>query len=359
MGCSPVARSEWARVLGVPTAAWALLTYVGFAGLAVAGLRRRAFPEGPGGLVLWAAMPCLCFGAFLVYVMTHQVGSICPSCLGLDAVHVLLLGAGAWAIRGRGGPIAALRGDLEVLWKNRQVGVAVVGGPLLAGLLVLVTYPRAGGSHGAEPSRRGELVLPDAGFYEAPIDTEGVPCIGPEAAPVVILEFSDYQCPFCRQAHAEVRQVVRAFPREVRFCHFHHPLDMACNPQITRPFHPAACLAAAAAICAMEQNEFWEMNDLLFRNARAIDQDMVHRLARGLELDEDRFSSCLRDESTLDRIEHELEISRDVPVDGTPTFLVNGRILPGAFPAEDLETIIRRLLAADGRWDAAPARNRE
>jgi protein-disulfide isomerase/uncharacterized membrane protein len=357
VGCSSVARSSWAKVFGVPTAAWALLVYVGIAALAVAGLRRGAFVNGPGGILFWVAVGCLLFGFFLVYVMVTEVEDLCPSCLGLDAVHLVLLVSGGLAIRGRRGPIVALRHDLTVLSQNPPLGIAVVGGPILAGLLVLLAYPRDEGQEGFSRSDGDVPELPDAGWYEEEINTEGVPCMGPADAPLVIHEFSDYQCPYCRRAHHEMRRVARRLEGHVRFCHFHHPLDMECNPRISSPFHTEACLAASAAICAQAQGHFWEMNDRLFMNARDLDASVVMRLASSLELDTDRFAGCLESESTRARIGHELAEAHEVPVTRTPTFIMNGRIIPGALPADVLEVMLRELLEHEGRWPGRRVRD--
>jgi protein-disulfide isomerase/uncharacterized membrane protein len=355
VGCSSVARSPWAKVAGVPTAAWGLLTYVGLAALSVAGVRRRSFPSGPAGILLWLSGACLLFGLFLAYIMIAEVRSLCPSCLGLDTVNLVLFISGLLASRGRG-PIGSLRQDLRVLASNRPLGIAVVLAPALTGLLVLLAYPREVVSE--RPARLpGELPeLPDAGWYREPLDLDGVPCLGPPDATVVIYEFSDYQCPYCRRAHEEMRRVVDQLVDQVRFCHVHHPLDAACNSRLTRPFHPAACLAASAAICAQQQDRFWQMNDLLFQSARGIDDRLVARLARSLDLDGDRFAECVESDDTRARIEQELAVSYEVPVGGTPTFLVNGRIIAGALAAEDLEVVLRQLIEHRGEWPSAEER---
>ena len=358
VSCSAVSLNRWATVLGVPTAAWGLLAYAGFVILAVAGLRRQAFPRGPGGLLLAASVPALLFGGFLAYVMVVEVEALCPSCLGLDGVNVALVVCALLAVRGRG-PLGALKDDLSVLTSNRRVGLAVVGGPLLAGLLVLLAYPRESAEAGPQLPPGTMPELPDAGTVAEPIRTDGIPCLGPEDALVVIHEFSDYQCPYCRRAHHEVRGVVERLEGRVRFCHFQHPLDMACNPRVERPFHPAACLAAAAAMGAQDQGKFWEASDLLYQNARRIDHALIRRIARSLGLDEDRVMSCIESDATRERIVRELALAHAVPVEGTPTFVVNGRIIPGALSAEDFEAVVRFLLDNRGRWPAAPARGRE
>lgn len=347
--CSNVALNRWSSVLGVPTAAWGLLTYAGFALLAAAGFRRRVFPQGPAGLLLWGAIPAVGFGAFLAYIMATEVGSWCVACLGLDAVNLGLLTCGL-AASWRCGPVNALRDDLQALSENKPAAIALVGGPALAGLLVLSAYPSSpSGATGGERA----LVLPDGGFDEVreELNLEGAPARGPADAPITIIEFSDYQCPFCRAAHEEIREEMEGAPDTYRFIHFQHPLDQSCNPAITRPFHPHACLAAFAAICAQREGDdkFWQINDLLFRHGRDLDGTMVRRIVGEVGLDWERVDECMRSDSTRERVLHDLEQARLVPVDGTPTFVINDRVVTGYRPGL-YRGLLRLLRSNGGRW---------
>ena len=349
MSCSTVALNRWSSVMGVPTAAWGLLAYAGFVLLGVAGIRRRTFPDGPGGLLFWAAVPAFGFGLFLMYIMATEVGSWCVNCLGLDAVNVGLVVCGALGASRRG-VVRAFTEDLTVLGDNKPAAIAIVGGPVLAGVLVLVAYPveRADAGHASTP---GSPILPDGGFepVRGEINFEGAPAQGPEDAMITIIEFSDYQCPFCSAAHDEIRQVMEEHRDRFRFVHFQHPLDMACNPVIRRPFHRYACLAASAAICAQRQGRFWPMNDLLFEHGRELDEDMVWRLASQARLDRGALEDCLTSDSTRERILFDLEQGMQVPVDGTPTFIINGRVVTGYRPGL-YRGILGLLLENDGHW---------
>jgi protein-disulfide isomerase/uncharacterized membrane protein len=346
VNCSSVALNRWSSVLGVPTAAWGLLTYAGFALLAAAGFRRRVFPKGPAGLLLWGAVPALCFGLFLVYIMATEVRAWCVACVGLDAVNLGLLVCGVAAVWRRGA-FSALTEDIDALFANKPAAIALVGGPALAGILVLAAYPsEPSGMTGGEPP----IVLPDGGFAEAqePINLEGAPARGPADAAITIIEFSDYQCPFCDAAHEEIQDEIRDYPDTYRFIHFHHPLDQACNPAIGRPFHRYACVASFAAICAQREGDdkFWQLNDLLFEHGHDLDEAMVRRLIGEVGLDPERLGECMRSDSTRERVLHDLEQALRVPVDGTPTFVINGRVITGYRPG--LYSGLLRLLRSNG-----------
>ena len=355
--CDDVATSDWSTVIGVPTAAWGLLIYAGFALLAIAGLRRRIFPKGPGGLLLWGAAGALLFGLYLISVMV-SMDRYCTKCLGLDAVHLGLVICGLLAVRGRG-VVGAIRGDLEVLGDNRPAAIAIVGGSVLAGILVLAAYPEPpeSGSDGSGANGGGDdgdrpPPTPENGFPEprGEIELEGAPARGPDDAQITVIEFSDYQCPFCQAAHEEVREVVDGDRDRFRFIHFHYPLDMACNDAIPRPFHPHACLAAAAALCAQDQGRFWELNDLLFQNGRQLDRDLLFDLVdRAAGIDREQLEECLTSGRTRERVAHDLEQGRQVPVEGTPTFIINGRVVSGFRPGM-YRALLGMLLSNDGRW---------
>jgi predicted DsbA family dithiol-disulfide isomerase len=334
--------------MNVPTASWGFLTYAGFALLAIAGIRRRTFPQGPGGLLFWGSIPAFCFGLFLMYIMATEVGSWCVNCLGLDAVNIGLVLCGTFAVSRRG-VVPALLEDLNTVSENKPTAIAIFGGPVLAAVLVTMAYSVESTGDGEEgpPS----IELPDGGFAPArgEINLEGAPATGPEDALITIVEFSDYQCPFCSAAHDEVRAVMEEHEDQVRFIHFHNPLDMACNPAIPRPFHSHACVAAAAAICAQRQGRFWPMNDLLFEHGRDLDDPMIRRLAERAELDWDRLENCMRSDSTRERILHDLEEGLQVPVEGTPTFLINGRVVSGFRPGL-YHGVLGLLLENEGRW---------
>jgi protein-disulfide isomerase len=349
LNCSSVALNRWSSVLGVPTAAWGLLMYAGFALLAAAGFRRRVFPEGPAGLLLCGAIPAVGFGLFLMYIMATEVRAWCVSCLGLDAVNVGLLICGlvaAW----RRGPLKALNDDLQALTENKPAAIALVGGPALAGILVLSAYPSRPTS---APGGEQPVVLPDGGFdtVREELNLEGAPARGPSGALITIIEFSDYQCPYCRAAHEEIREEMEHYPDVYRFIHFHHPLDQACNPAIPRPFHPYACLASFAAICAQREGDdkFWQINDLLFERGHNLDEAAIRQIVGEVRLDWGRVDECMRSDSTRERVLHDLEQARLVPVDGTPTFVINGHVVTGFRPGL-YRGLLRLLRSNGGHW---------
>ena len=161
------------------------------------------------------------------------------------------------------------------------------------------------------------------------------PSLGPEDAPITIVEFSDFQCPFCRRAGPTLKELLRRYPQEVRVVHRHLPLES---------IHPRARPVAAASACAEDQGRFWEFHDKVFASPGALaDQDLRgHAEALGLEIA--RYDACLEQGLHEARIDADIAAARAVGITGTPAFLVNGVLLTGAQPVEAFERLIRREL---------------
>jgi protein-disulfide isomerase len=162
------------------------------------------------------------------------------------------------------------------------------------------------------------------------VSAEG-PSAGPDDAPVTIVEFSDFQCPFCRRASTIVREVRERYPQQVRLVYRHFPLEH---------IHSDARAAAEASMCAADQGEFWGYHDALFENARALGQEDLIRYAGDLELDVEAFEQCLEDRTHRTLVDADLAEGRDLGVTGTPAFFVNGVMMTGAKPVESFTALI-------------------
>jgi protein-disulfide isomerase len=163
------------------------------------------------------------------------------------------------------------------------------------------------------------------------------PSLGPEAAPVTIVEFSDFQCPFCSRAGPIVKQVLARYPEQVRVVYRHFPLDS---------IHPRARPAAEASACADEQGKFWAYHDKLFANAKQLEDADLERYAGEVGLDLAAWRACRTDGRAASVVERDLADARSAGVTGTPSFFVNGRMLGGAQPVEKFVELIEAELAA-------------
>jgi len=156
-------------------------------------------------------------------------------------------------------------------------------------------------------------------------------------APVSIIEFSDFQCPFCRKIQPVLKNLLAKYPGRVSLAYRDFPL---------RGMHGQAELGAEAARCAGEQAKFWEYHDLLFENPQKINRDGLIDLSRTLKLNENQFESCLSSGKYRPQVERDLQDGIRAGVLGTPAIFVNGVLVSGAEPQATFERIIEARLAA-------------
>ncbi|MCW5892410.1 MAG: thioredoxin domain-containing protein [bacterium] len=167
------------------------------------------------------------------------------------------------------------------------------------------------------------------------VSTAGRPARGPESAPVTIIEFSDYECPFCKRAEVVVQEVVKAYPDKVKLVYRHFPLD----------FHEQAKPAAEASACAGAQGKFWEFHDKLFAGP-SLSPERYKAIAAEVGLDQAKFDQCVQKNEFKAQIEQDMADASAVGVTGTPAFFINGRMISGAQPFEKFKEIIDEELAA-------------
>jgi protein-disulfide isomerase len=170
--------------------------------------------------------------------------------------------------------------------------------------------------------------------------------IGPKNAPIVIDVYSDYQCPFCAALHETLLKLLRANPGKIRLQRRDYPLDSACNPSISAPFHVAACEAAFYARCAAAQGKFWEMDALLFKDARALDAARLTALAQQLQLNGRKLKSCLASRKTRNAVIADINEARSRGVNATPTSFVNRQLVSGALGLDAWERKVQEILRA-------------
>jgi protein-disulfide isomerase len=160
---------------------------------------------------------------------------------------------------------------------------------------------------------------------------------GASDAPVTIVEFSDFQCPYCQKAYVTVRSLLEKYPDKVRLAYRDFPLSQ---------IHPQADLAAEASRCALEQGKFWEYHDLLFENPSRLDREFLEQHAAVLALDGQEFAVCLDSGRHKPAIEQDRQEGLRAGVSGTPGFFINGIFVSGAQPLSAFEKIIDSELAA-------------
>jgi protein-disulfide isomerase len=184
--------------------------------------------------------------------------------------------------------------------------------------------------------RRKHAIAATLQPYRVPVAATG-PVRGKASAPITIIEFADFQCPYCREAEASLHAVLSRHPNEVRLVFRNRPL-----PEL----HPDAVMAARAAVCAGRQDKFWEMHDAMFGDQSALGEAALKDTAARLGLDRQRFDSCLDDaRGTLQALSVDNQAANELGINSTPYFFIDGLPVRGTLPPEQLEKLIEDELA--------------
>jgi uncharacterized membrane protein/predicted DsbA family dithiol-disulfide isomerase len=345
VNCDAVLGSRYGTLLGIPVAGLGLAAFAAGAVVAIPGAL------GAGGGIADLLLIALASGslgfALVLAVAMATIGSVCLLCLGTDALIV------AWFATVV--PLASRleRADGAGWWRRRAAARGVATAALVlavaGGTLAAVRAPAA-------VATVEDVRARDPRFYQwymqlpvrplAELTNPDCHRKGDPSAKIAIVEFSDFQCPYCVQAFRDLRELVRT-RRDVSLVFRHFPLDAACNAHVKRTMHPDACLAACAAECAGRQGRFWEYHDVLFENNEHLERDSLFRYAREMDLDLAAFRTCLDDPSTRARVGEDVEAASRVGVGSTPTMFFNGRTIEGALerPYYDYAFIIERQAA--------------
>ena len=182
-----------------------------------------------------------------------------------------------------------------------------------------------------------EVLLSAPARFRAPIDLAGAPVRGPQQAPVTIVEFSDFHCPYCRSVQETLKEVLAKYPTQVRLVYKHFPLDDR---------HPDARRVAEASWCADKQQRFWQFHDAVYASEPDGSSAAMTAMAGKAGLDVKAFDACIASGQAAPIVNAQLEEGQHFGVTGTPGFFINGRLMSGALPLSAFSEIIDEELAA-------------
>lgn len=181
--------------------------------------------------------------------------------------------------------------------------------------------------------------LPDPLITKAPERQKAIapsitfidPQLGPANAPITFVEYSDFQCPYCAQVQPIIKQILEKYPGKIKLVWKNLPI---------KQLHPTAELTAQAALCAGEQDKFWQYHDLLFANQEYFTSEILTGFAKQLDLDISGFSVCLSSGKMSPRVGKTLQEAADLNIDSTPHFYINNQEISGADELENFERVI-------------------
>lgn len=214
---------------------------------------------------------------------------------------------------------------------NLAFGLAIAVLVVFFGVAILYDYANSGDS-GPDALKSGILVGKAVSAYAPEFNT----------GRVKILEFSEFQCPYCARAAPTVDKVKEEYGDDVEIIFKHFPLN----------FHRYAQKAAEASECARDQGKFWEYHDTLFENQQSLDIPSLKNYAKDLGLDTDRFNTCLDDGEKISLVQNDFREGQSLGVRGTPTFFINDQMVVGAQPYEVFEEIIDLMIEVSDRNSA-------
>lgn len=381
--CAKVSSSRWSEHplpwfrYPLPTSIPPLGFFAGFAVLVLLGLFRSGRKGLDAAVVrdqtlafAWLLLlPAAVVDLLLIYVMKFQLKTWCIVCLGLDLATLLLIiltpliRSSGW--RGLFGDAfrSLFRHHNWLVFAAVFVTVVLIGQRQYSATLdPIVEQGRAK----AEQDRQNALdEFADTFADQTPIMgllRGDEPHRGTPGAPFQVIEFADFQCPYCAVAALEIHELTEAYPGLIDFAFRHYPLCKDCHPYVSRNLHPDACMAAYALECAGRHGKYWEMYDSLFTIFAKANTEKIRptvenmrEIAHFLEIPASDFYYCLEEEEIRAAVIQDVEDGRKAGVRGTPAVFVNGVLIDkgGASPAY-LERLLRDHLAAKGEPLPAP-----
>ena len=282
----------------------------------------------------------LLFSGTMAYLSLFVLKKLCPFCTDLYLV-ALLLPFAAWRLARSDElqVLGAVKADLGSHWKARSLTALIGGGAILGTAIVLSSF--SGGTSNitglaqewAEAPKA--LVGPGSGYVK-----------GARNPKLTIIDFSDLECPACRQEAQELNALVKKYPDLVQVVYRHFPLDPRCNPMITKAIHPFACSAAIAAECAGQQGKFWEYHDRLFppmdQPKPNLERSSLELYGKDLGLNLEEFNRCLDESKSLRaKIRMDIQDAQFIGINSTPTLVVNHKKLSRIIRLAEWEEILR------------------
>ncbi len=333
--CDSVALSSFSSFLGIPTAAWALAFYallIVFSFLAFTGIQDRNKNQTKNAIHLQflVAMAGLVPTVLLIGVTSFVLKKLCLLCLG-NYLFNFAIAFLAWknfvAIKKLEGP--EFPPLFSALKKGTLVTLVLFGGFSIA----LGPIVRAGISGGAyDKNFLNSLMASHLNEKAIVFRTEGFPTLGEASAPVTLVEFADYQCPTCKLSAQTVSRLVESYGGKVRHIFKNYPLDNTCNPEIPRPFHKMACVAAKSSWCVFKikgpQNFFTVKSELFKIQESLKSETQVFDISTKFgDIDLDALKTCVASPQTHQEILDQIQEGKQAQVKGTPAIYINGRYL--------------------------------
>ena len=343
--CKAAAASVYSQIAGLPIAVIGEAYYV-CALLLLVLARFLPYKFRKEALLTFGVTASLSglYSLFLGAVSLLDLGFLCPLCMALYDVNL---------------------GTLAILWWGKALRprswfpLMKTPVPWLTLVIMMISLVGTQGIYATRFHSEYQIAKKKLAKSKKPtfkqIDLGQAPVKGEHSA-ALIIEYSDFQCPFCKRFTKHLKTAYQESLNQNGFSYAfkHFPLSPKCNPHIKRDMHPRACHAAIAAICAQEQGQFWAMHDLLFGNQHKLEDEDLKSYAESLKLDMNQFKDCLNSEQASQKLSADIASGAQAGVRGTPAFFVNGWGFKGAKRATAIKQAV-----AEYAYGIKPLENEE
>lgn len=331
--CSAVAKSPYAFLFGIPVAMWGIALYIGILLYMWWGRQKYIYVN-----LLWVYFVFSLVSIVYFMISKSVLNTICLYCLVTYMVNwistlILLI---VWWTRGDYYALNLKPAQLHI----SQWGILLGGSGvlLLTGFLLFMSVP--------ELSANPVVEAPDTlegGYYD---QQEMLGRFGKKDAAVKMILFSDYQCPFCAQFEAPLKEALTHF-ENIQLTRYEFPLDNQCNPIMGQnQLHENACQAAFLAKCAGVQGKFWEASALLHENHKFLNASNLDNIIQILKLDKDKMKTCMASKMTLGAVQRDIQFGLKKDLQSTPTYYINDKKYETVLPYPELK---KALLEAGGK----------
>ena len=337
VNCDIVNASSYSEFLGIPVAVWGFLFYL-TAALYAAYIRFSKKERHAALSSIWIfSLFGLLWNIRMAYIAVGILHAVCLTCFAQYAISIFL--AVAFTLAGT----SAIRERVGTLFSKNIIPHAVT---LLIVFGIGYVFALSASSDPTGPTDKDIKELVAAHFRQSlydikPEDIANAPVWGNKDAKVVMVEFSDFECPFCKIAAFNIRPYLQEFRDKIKFVFLNYPLDNSCNQYIEHPMHKNSCIAAEAAVCSQEKGKFWEYHDLVFKNQRKISRETLVNLGEQVGIEKGWMEACMDSPATMARIKSDIELAHHIYLSGTPAIFINQRSIRHWRIPEILRTIVK------------------
>lgn len=333
INCDTVSESRYSIFLGMPLPEWGIVAFALFLLLLVFAYQARAERKRMWSLLFLIALAYSLISIVLALISTFLIYSHCIMCIAIFGINFLLLFY-TWLIRRRFAGDRIVRGAAEDIRFLRQSGRQNAVVLVFFGVGTIMVWALFPAYWNIEPP---ELAtdLPTG------VTAEGHPWIGARNPKLVITEFSDYMCFQCSKSHYFLRQMMVKYPGKIRLIHRQFPMDHKVNPLVKKPFHVGSGAMSMLAVFAGTRGKFWQMNDLLFKNARRVSWIDYDFLSQKLGLDAKELSRSISNPGIWKKLWRDIAEGLRLGINGTPTFMINGQVYRQRIPEQIITGVIQ------------------